>query len=106
MSGIRYLIALLFLFAGLESESRANASQATPASCNTPSTDIITNLNSKTSVDKMTTSAPGRVPGILPERVIVPAPRYIRCSRAKSQSYAFPYAQADAFRVSGCSPPV
>ncbi len=77
MSGIRYLIALLFLFAGLESELRASASQATPASCNYPSSDINTNLNSKTSVDKLTTSAPERVPGILAERVIVPAPRFV-----------------------------
>lgn len=106
MSGIRYLIALLFLFAGLESELRASASQATPASCNYPSSDIITNLNSKTSVDKMTKTAPGRIPGILAERVIVPASRFILMPQAKPQTLARASREADAFCVSGCSPPV
>lgn len=106
MSGIRYLIALLFLFAGLESELRANASPISPARSTLPATDIVTNLSSKTSFDKMTTTAPDRVPGILAERVIVPAPRTLLIRNTKSVTRASCASRVDAFCVSGCSPPV
>lgn len=106
MSGIRYLIALIFLFAGLESELRANASQATPASFSWIPSDIITNLNSKASVDKMTSTAPDRVHGILAERVIDTAPQVVSdVADPLPTNLAAIRSRDDAFRASGCSPP-
>ncbi|HYX38989.1 MAG TPA: hypothetical protein VE954_38285 [Oligoflexus sp.] len=105
MSGIRLLIAIIFLFAGWEAELRADASQVVPASClNSP--DILTNLNSKTSVDKMTQTVPERILWILPGRVIDPALILMSTasdiSRLETPLYHAPY---DPLRTSGSSPP-
>ncbi len=106
MSGIRYLIALLFLFAGLESELQASASQAKPANFSLTPSDIVTNLKSKTSVDTMTQTAPDRIHGILAERVIamMPLPWAGLISFRHDNPLPHP-SRLDAFRASGCSPP-
>jgi hypothetical protein len=107
MSGIRYLIAVLFLFAGLEGKLHASASQALPANSSKSPTDIITNLNSKTSVDKMTKTAPDRVQGILEERVIDTACRFLsQPALAPLRRTASLRSIEDGFRTSGSSPPV
>jgi len=105
MSGIRCFIALIFLFAGLESELRADASQITPANrCFSP-TDTLANLYSKTSVDKMTQLVSERIHGILSARVIDPA-LMSPLGLVSSLDRVTLANDHDPSRTSGSSPPI
>jgi hypothetical protein len=54
----------------------------------------------------MTKAAPDRIPGILAERVIVPAPWCVLIPHAGLRTCTPAFREANPFCVSGCSPPV
>ena len=107
MSGIRFIIALYFLFAGLESELRADASHIYPADFPSSSQgDGVTNLISKTSLQKMTKVASEMDPWILPAPLIDLLPNLNSTTVLVDSLWQYPrFIGQDAFRSSGSSPP-
>ncbi|WP_141731096.1 hypothetical protein [Oligoflexus tunisiensis] len=105
MPGIRTLIAFLFLFAGLESELRADAFQVKTTNYTTPS-DLPSNLN-RTSVFKMTEPASERILGVLFTQIIDAAPPgSTPFDLIFFTDFPSNTSRRDAWRSSGLSPPM